>query len=305
MGKPSPFHPDLARARWLPRTIVGRRSYRLFRLGQRLADRLTRSRAEVFGLAQGQRLHLFRPATPAATPMPALLWVHGGGLVIGSPLQDAAFCAALADRLGIVVAAPSYRLAPEHPYPAALDDVTAALGWLAARPEVDAGRIAVGGDSAGGGLAACLALRSSAGAGPKPCFQLLWEPMLDEATRRRRDPDPAGLRLWSARANRFGWGAYLAPVEGAVPATASAARASDADLAALPPAWLGVGTADLFLDETRAYGERLRAAGVPARLHEVAGAFHGFAQFMPRAAVSRASRAEIGRALAAGLGLGP
>jgi len=303
MAKTSRFHPDLRIARFLPRALISPRTFRLVRHLFRLAARFGPLASETVRLENGQRLHLHLPANAVSVPTPALLWVHGGGLVIGDPRLEAKLCAHLADTLGIIVAAPAYRLAPEHPYPAALDDLAAAMTWLANRPEVDPARIAIGGDSAGGGLAACLALRLCATEGPRPAFLLLHQPMLDEATRARPDPDPAGLRIWSANANRFGWSAYLRDVAGPVPATASAARASDDDLARLPPSWLGVGTADLFHDETVCFALRLRAVGVEAGLVTVPGGFHSFTAFTARAPVSRAYLAQMTAALAQGLGL--
>jgi acetyl esterase/lipase len=306
MTAPNPFHPDLGGvARLLPRAIFTRRTFPLVRFGFQVFARLARSRSEKDTLPNGLRVLVHRPARPATSPAPALLWIHGGGLVLGAPEFEDRFCAALADALGIVVAAPAYRLAPAHPYPAALEDVDTALRWLAERPEVDPARIAVGGDSAGGGLAACLALHATSRAGPKPCFQLLHEPMLDAATCHRPDPDPAGLRFWNGNTNRFGWSAYLGGWDKPVPATASAAQASDAELARLPPAWLGCGTADLFHAETATYAGRLQACGVVATFDAVPGAFHGFVQYSSKAPVTRSYLAGMRAALAQGLGLAP
>lgn len=303
MSRSSVFHPDLPVARFLPRAVLSARSYPLVRRLLRLAAALAPRRGEQIRLDTGQRIILHRPSKPASDPAPALLWVHGGGLVIGDPRLEEKVCAAFAEALGIVVAAPAYRLAPAHPYPAAQEDLAAALAWLAALPGVDPARVALGGDSAGAGLAACLALRANARPGPKPRFLLLHQPMLDEATRARPDPDPAGLRMWNGPANRFGWTAYLAGVAPPVPGTASAARATDAELSRLPPTWLGVGTADLFHDETVAFAQRLRAVGVAADLVTVPGAFHGFAVAAPRAGVTRGYIAAMHAALARGLGI--
>jgi len=298
------FHPELEKAaRWLPKTVLTRRSFPFVRFAFKLAARLAPQSSQTIGLETGRRIQLHAPRGRPTGRAPALLWIHGGGLVIGDPRLEEKLCAGLSEDLGLIVAAPDYRLAPDHPYPAALEDLDAALSWLADRPGVDPARIAIGGDSAGGGLAACLALRAAKRDGPQPCFLLLHEPMLDEAARFRPDPDPAKLRLWNGAANRFGWGAYLAGLDGAAPPTASAARASGTELAALPPTWLGIGTADLFHAETTAFAARLAAAGKLHGLVTVPGGFHGFATFAAKAPVSRGYLAEMKSALTQGLGL--
>lgn len=200
-----------------------------------------------------------------------VLWLHGGGLVLGRPEVDHRWCSRLARELGVVVVAPAYRLAPEHPFPAALDDAYAALVW--ARTLAD-GPLMVGGSSAGGGLAASLAQLARDRGGPPIARQVLQYPMLDDRTALRRDHDGRGRVGWSPRSNRFGWTCYLgrAPGEHA-PAYAAAARM--ADLAGLPPAWIGVGERDLFHDEDVAYAGRLADAGVPCTLRVVPRMHHG------------------------------
>ena len=221
----------------------------------------------------------------------ALLWLHGGGLMMGAPRMDDARCGTLARDAGIVVVAPAYRLAPEHRFPAALDDALAAWHWLqGAAPElgVDPDRVAVGGASAGAGIAACLAQRLRDDAGVQPAAQLLVYPMLDDATAARRDLDAVRHLVWTNRANRAGWRAYLGRPPGSddVPSYAAASRAET--LSGLPPAWIGVGDLDLFLAEDRSYADRLEAAGVPVVRAEVAGAPHGFDAVRPEAPPSRA-----------------
>lgn len=238
--------------------------------------------------ASGVRLRIYRPRGAASGG--ALLWLHGGGLIVGRPEMDDARCIAWARELGLLVVSPDYRLAPEHPFPAALDDAHAAWTWLhRAAPGlgVDPGRIAVGGASAGGGLAACLCQRLRDHRGPQPAAQLLVYPMLDDRTAARRDLDAQGHRVWPNRSNRAGWSAYLAhePGADAIPPYAAAARRTD--LSGLPPAWIGVGSLDLFLAEDLAYAERLRQAGVPVELHEIPGAPHGFDVLAPRVPVAR------------------
>jgi len=176
----------------------------------------------------------------------------------------------------------NYRLAPEHPYPAPVEDCYSALTWLSRLPSVDPARLAIGGASAGGGLAAALALLARDRGEVDLTAQLLVYPMIDDHTVQRTDLDHPGHRLWNQSSNRFGWRAYLGDAD---PDVAVPARRDD--LAGLPPAWIGVGTLDLFHDEDLAYAERLRAAGVPCEVVVVQGAFHGFDGTAPKAAVSQ------------------
>ncbi len=213
---------------------------------------------------------------------PALLWIHGGGYVIGSAAQDDQLCRRFASELGATVASVDYRLAPENPYPVPLEDCYTALAWLVGLPSVDPARVAIGGASAGGGLAAALALLARDRGEIPLAAQLLVYPMLDDRTVDRDDLDNPGHRLWNQSSNKFGWACYLADAD---PDVAVPARRED--LSGLPPAWMGVGTLDLFHDEDLAYAERLRAAGVPCQVEVVSGAFHGFDGIVPKAEVSQ------------------
>jgi acetyl esterase/lipase len=149
-------------------------------------------------------------------------------------------------------------------------------------PSVDASRLAIGGASAGGGLAAALALLTRDRGEISLTAQLLVYPMLDDRTVYRKGLDKPGLRLWNQSSNKFGWSAYLGNADRSV-----AVPARREDLSGLPPAWLGVGTFDLFHDEDLAYAERLKAAGVPCEVEVVPGAFHGFDGIVPKARVSQ------------------
>jgi acetyl esterase/lipase len=276
------FHPDLRRvARFAPRALVGPRTLKLIRRLSPAVQRGAASRdVEVLILSSGVGLRLHRPAG-GSRPGPALLWIHGGGYVIGSAQQDDDLCRRFARELGVIVAAVDYRLAPEHPYPAPLQDCYAALTWLAALPAVDPDRIAIGGASAGGGLAAALALLARDRGEVTPTLQLLAYPMLDD--RSGSTPENPKYRMWGPKSNRFGWAAYLGNADPKV-----AVPARHENLSGLPPAWIGVGTHDLFHDEDLAYAARLTAAGVPCHIETVSGAFHGFDVIVPKAAVSRA-----------------
>jgi acetyl esterase/lipase len=242
------------------------------------------------GAGDGElRLVTVRPRV-YRTPSPAILHFHGGGYVAGLPEMARSTIATLAAELGALVVSVDYRLAPEHPYPAALDDGYAALAWLhreAAGLGVDPARIAVSGDSAGGGLAAGLAMLARDRGELALAFQHLVFPALDDRTCLRRDLPPAvGQFIWTQESNVYAWGALLGHAPGGrdVPVYAAPARA--AELAGLPPACVQVGALDLFVDENVEYARRLEAAGVPCELHVYAGAPHGFTMAW-RATVTR------------------
>lgn len=274
------FHPELRRsARFVPKRTISTLTLPFARAATRLARREPDD-VEVLTLPSGVGVRLHRPPETVGGG-PALLWIHGGGYVLGDAAQDDALCRRYARELGATVAAVDYRLAPEHPYPAAVEDCYSALRWLAALPAVDPGRVAIGGASAGGGLAAALALHARDLAEIPLAAQILVYPMLDDRTATHSDRDHPGHRLWNQSSNRFGWRSYLGDAD---PDVAVPARRGD--LAELPPAWIGVGTLDLFHDEDLAYAERLRAAAVPCELVVVEGAFHGFDRIAPKADVS-------------------
>ena len=219
-------------------------------------------------------LRVHRPV--GAEARPAMLWIHGGGYVIGNAAQDDALCRHFAATLGIVVASVDYRLAPESQFPVPLQDCYDGLAWLAGRPYVDVAGLAVGGASAGGGLAAALALMVRDRGEIPLAFQLLTYPMLDDRTACRTGIDQRNFRLWNNRSNLFGWQSYTGTAPGSPDISPLAAPARSDDLAGLPPAWIGVGTLDLFHGEDVAYAGRLEAAGVACTLDVVPGAFHGF-----------------------------
>jgi acetyl esterase/lipase len=294
------IHPDLRRAaRWLPKSTVGPRTLRLIRGLTRLDIR--KPPADVSVEMVGDTV--VRVHRPASTPHPraAMLWIHGGGYVIGTAAQDDALCRQFAEAAQIMVVAVDYRLAPEHPFPAGLQDCYAALAWLAARPDVDATRIAIGGASAGAGLAAALALMARDRGEVEPAFQLLAYPMLDDRTVDHPGINTRSMRLWNVKANRFGWQSYLGAAHGTPEISFLAAPSRSADLSGLPPAWVGVGTLDLFHDEDVAYARQLTAAGVDCELVEVAGVFHGFDLVRPKAGVAQEFRAAQVAALRAAL----
>jgi len=277
------FHPDLRMiARLLPQQLGLPSTLPLLRALSSVQDLRPARDVEVPTLPSGAGVRLYRPAQQIG-PGPALLWIHGGGYVLGRANQDDNLCRRFVKALGATVASVDYRLAPEHRFPAALDDCYSALTWLAGLPAVDPARVAIGGASAGGGLAAALALRTrDDGGAVRPVLQLLVYPMLDDRTVTRSDLDGSRYRLWSQDSNRFGWTSYLA---GGDPQVAVPARHEN--LAGLPPAWVGVGTRDMFHDEDVTYAARLKAAGVPCHVKIVPGAFHYFDVVRPKAGVSQ------------------
>jgi acetyl esterase/lipase len=219
--------------------------------------------------------------------LPAVLWIHGGGYVLGSARVEDRKARRMARDLDALVASVDYRLAPEYPFPCALDDCYAALEWLVAQPDVDSRRIVVSGVSAGGGLAAALTLRCVDTGLTALAGQVLQYPMLDDRTALKSFASALG---WTSEDDRFGWRSYLGTDVGADAVSAYAAPARRKNFAGLPPTWIGVGTADLFHDEGVDYAARIQAAGVPTRLDVIRGAFHGF-DFAPGSKLARSFKA--------------
>ena len=215
-----------------------------------------------------------------------LLWIHGGGYLFGSAEDDRA--RGIAEQLDCTVVSVDYRLAPEDPFPAGPEDCYAALLWMienAGSLKIDPARIAIGGASAGGGMAAGVALMSRDRRGPAIAYQLLLYPMIDNL-----HDTPSGRftnhPVWNQRTSFNAWEMYLDGVPGK-DASPYAAPARASDLSGLPPAYVCVGAMDLFRDEDIDYARRLWAADVPCELSVYPGLFHGGDSFMPQAAVSR------------------
>ncbi|GAB4176255.1 MAG: alpha/beta hydrolase [Roseiflexaceae bacterium] len=236
------------------------------------------------------RVLVYHPKT-VAPPFPALLWIHGGGYVIGSADADDAKARAIVEAVGCVVVSVDYRLAPETPHPGPVEDCYAALKWLhsnAAELRVDPNRIAIGGESAGGSLAAGLGLLTRDRAEVPLVFQMLIYPMIDDRTVTTSDPHPyVGEFIWNPAANHFGWSALLGQEPGGEGVSPYAAAARATDLSGLPATFISVGSLDLFLEENMEYARRLMRVGVPTELHIYPGAYHGF-PMMADATVSKA-----------------
>ena len=236
-------------------------------------------------------LAIYQP--PTAAPRGGLLWLHGGGYIVGVERDDAR-CIEFAESVGCAVVSVGYRLAPEWTYQAAVADSFTALQWMVDRAAdlgIDGERVAIGGGSAGGGLAAGLAHYNRDKGGPRLALQLLIYPMIDD-----RHDTPSGREdthptTWNRDVSFKAWRMYLGDEHGtdAVSPYAAAARATN--LSNLPPALVSVGTLDLFRDENIDYAQRLMAAGVPTDLQVYAGMYHGAEMAVPEAAVSRQMRA--------------
>lgn len=233
-------------------------------------------------------VRLYGPRTPGDA-LPGLLWIHGGGYVLGSVQGDDLKARRLSLALNCVVASVAYRLAPEHPFPAAIDDCYAALKWLAGHAGelgVDARRLAIGGASAGGGLAAGLSLLVRDRRELALRCQLLIYPMLDDTNVAPAGPGLPDTPVWTRASNLIGWRSYLGQEPGGEGISPYAAALRAEDLRGLPPTYIGVGTTDLFLSENMAYAQRLMQAGVTTECHVYADGFHGFDILAPESDVA-------------------
>ncbi|WP_218027250.1 alpha/beta hydrolase [Nocardia vaccinii] len=220
----------------------------------------------------------------------AIFYVHGGGMVMGHRLDSIAELAALAERFAVPVITVDYRLAPEHPFPAAADDVLRAWRWVtsnAGELSIDATKILLTGVSAGGGLAGGLALRLRDGAGTQPSALALLCPMLDEHNDSGSSRDYSGTSVWDRESNELGWASLLGPDRHDVSPYASPSRA--VDVSGLPPLLLEAGSAEVFRDEVVEFASRVWEAGGQAELHVWAGAFHGIERFAPESRVAQAA----------------
>lgn len=243
---------------------------------------------------------VYRPKAISG-PLPCIYHVHGGGYVLGKAANQEPVHRALCAGLGCAIVTVEYRLAPETPFPGPIEDCYAGLAWTFAKAGelgLDTNRIGVMGESAGGGLAAALALLARDRGEYALAFQHLIYPMLDDRTCEHADPHPhAGEFIWHAHNNRFGWSSLLGHEPGRKNVSPYAAPARAEDLSRLPPTFISTGALDLFLEEDLEYARRLMRAGVPTELHVYPGAFHAF-DMAPDAGVAQQARRDSREALA-------
>lgn len=244
-------------------------------------------------------VRVYRPKGSRAK-LPAIYYIHGGGMVLGSVSENDLTCKTLVREVKCVVVSVEYRLAPEHPYPAPIEDCYAGLKWLAdnaAALKVDPKRIAVMGASAGGGLAAGLCLLARDRKEISVAYQMLIYPMIDDTNVQSAKQAKNDFYVWSRANNLAGWQAYLGKKFGAdnVPIYAAPSRAKK--LAGLPPAYISVGDMDLFLLEDLDYARKLAQADVAVELHVYPGAFHGFDTLASAAVISQRANHDVYRAL--------
>ncbi len=272
-----------------------------------LGDPTLSAQVKVIDSPDGPLQILWFDPAPGSTGRAVLLHIHGGGMVIGSASGMQMGPSSMALALGIPVASVDYRLAPETPFPGPQEDCLAALSWLkddAAELGIDPERIGIIGESAGGGLAAAVALMARDRGGPKLAAQFLIYPMLDHRTGTencRHRNRHTGEFVWTRASNRFGWealrGDYAA--DDARKGWFSPSLADD--LGGLPPTWIGTGSLDLFFDEDLDYARRLVDAGVPVELHSYPGAIHAF-NMMSEATIAKSFNRDLDGAIARLLG---
>jgi acetyl esterase/lipase len=253
------------------------------------------------------RVRIYRPSAakpPSSSLRPGLYWIHGGGMIVGDVDMDDTTCTAFAEKLGCVVVSVEYRLSPEHPHPAPVEDCYAGLAWTAEHAKelgIDRARIAIAGASAGGGLAAATTLVARERGGPALVYQSLTYPMLDDRNITASSREFSGIPTWGRESNLVGWSALLGEHAGKPGVSPFAAPSRATDLSGLPPALIQVGELEVFRDEDIEYATRLMQAGVPAELHVYPGAFHGWDGMAPTSGVAQRMVADRMGALARAL----
>ncbi|MFF5987676.1 alpha/beta hydrolase [Prauserella flavalba] len=234
-----------------------------------------------------------RPAE-LKVPAPAVYWIHGGGMVMGTNRGGIGDPLAWALELGLVVVSVEYRLAPEHPHPVPVEDCYGGLLWTDRNADelgIDPAGLVVAGASAGGGLGAALALMARDRGGPRLAGQLLLSPMLDDRNDSPSTLQLTGVGVWDRTANDTGWTALLGAARGGPDVSPYAAPARAEDLSGLPPAFIDAGSAESFRDEDVAYASRIWLAGGAAELHVWPGGYHRFDALVPDATLSRDAKA--------------
>jgi acetyl esterase/lipase len=247
-------------------------------------------------------LRLYRPAGCDDAVLPVIVWMHGGGYVLGSIETEDGFCEQIVTGTDSAVASVGYRLAPEYKYPAAIEDCYTALEWISTNTDtlnLDRNRIAIGGVSGGGGLTAALAIMARDRKGPHVMFQMPLYPMVDDRNETQSSREFTMTTMphaWNRENNIAAWHMYLGDMKREdVPCYAAPARASD--LSCLPPAYICIGTLDPFRDEVLEYAGRMLKCGVPVEFHLYPGCYHGFDAYCNTTKISRRARTEYLAAL--------
>ncbi|WP_166346513.1 alpha/beta hydrolase [Phytoactinopolyspora limicola] len=241
----------------------------------------------------GVPIAVIRPAAGLTTPA-AVYYIHGGGMYMGTRFLFLDALVDLVDAHGITVVSVEYRLAPEHPHPAPVEDSYAGLVWTAQNAAdlgIDPRRVLVLGASAGGGIAAGVALLARDRGGPAIAGQALYCPMLDDRNNTVSARQHYHMAGWDGAANHWGWRFLLGDDAGGSDVSPYAAPARARDLSALPPAFIDVGECEVFRDEAVDYASRIWAEGGQAELHVWAGAYHGFTTDLPESTICRAAQA--------------
>jgi acetyl esterase/lipase len=321
IAPPPPFDPELAAAleavaEMVPAAIMPE-MIPAMRVGLAVLDvpiaELTRDGAieieerQVPGPAGAPEISLLicRPRG-AGTGLPAVYHTHGGGMIVGNYRTGLPDMLDWALEFNLVVVSVEYRLAPEHPDPAPVEDCYAGLVWTAEHADelgIDGGRIIIAGGSAGGGLAAGVALMARDRGRPVLAAQMLMCPMIDDRNNTPSSRQMAGKGVWDSTSNDTGWRALLGEAVGGPDVSPYAAPARATDLSGLPPTFIDVGSAETFRDEDVAYASRIWQAGGVAELHVWPGGFHGFDSLAPQAALSRETKAARVRWLRRQLGV--
>ncbi|MFF4592178.1 alpha/beta hydrolase [Amycolatopsis sp. NPDC001319] len=298
-----PFDPEIAAAlvavnEALPSSVTPELVGRLRELtaaGHTMSVAEIGEHADVREIDAGVPLLVLRPkGSDPAVPLPGVYFMHGGGMMAGNNRTGADWLLGWLAEIPMVVVSVGYRLAPEHPHPAPVEDCYTGLTWVGehlAELGIDPARLVVAGGSAGGGLAAATALMARDRGGPALRGQLLVCPMIDDRACTPSSTELVGEGVWDSVSNATGWSALLGEDAGGPDVSPYAAPARAGDLADLPPAFIEVGSVETFRDEAVAYASRLWQSGGQAELHVWPGGCHGFDEVVPHAPMSREARA--------------
>ena len=298
------IHPQLRPVGWLIKKLKPSMGPSMFRLSNRFLDLLGAGHSfsckvnycqKYITRPDGSRLRLciYSPKTPSSKkPAPGLLWIHGGGYALGIPEQDISFIEGFVTKNGCVVVSPDYTRSTDAPYPAALNDCYNALLWMYRNSNklgIDPNKLAIGGDSAGGGLPAFLVLLNRDKAHIPLKLQMPLYPMIDyRHTSTSADNDAP---VWNTKSNDAAWKMYLDKAYASGKVSKYASPALETDYHDLPPTITYVGNIEPFYDETLTYIEQLKSAGVPVYSRVFDGCFHGFDITVPGSAPAKEARA--------------